>query len=445
MAAPTSIARSEHNLSSRNIDDDALKVIRRLQQNAFETYLVGGGVRDLLLERRPKDFDLGTSAHPNQIKKLFRNCWIIGRRFRLAHIKFGAKTLEVATFRKKVPPETDTERKAREAEQAARREAASRDGTKPRRVIPRDNTFGTAEEDAFRRDFTINALFYDASNRSILDYVGGMEDIRSRTIRSIGDPNERFLEDPVRMLRAVVLAARLDLSIDPAVSAAIRKHRGEIVHSSPARLVEELYKIARSGSSEQIVRDLSDTGLLRHIAPELDRARSDALWRSLGALDRYRRRFDDSPPSLCNAVLLGSLVSSFTAIERPHRRAAREPLSKQPLEVALGVLPVARRDVERLRQIVDLHGRLTGAPLSPRAKRTLTHRSAFADVLTWIEIHGDSPELAEQWRAEAASQADASDDAPRPRRRRRRRRRRGPRSGEGGGEPSAGGETPSDG
>jgi poly(A) polymerase len=443
MAAPISIARSEHNLSSRNIDDDALKVIRRLQQNEFETYLVGGGVRDLLLERRPKDFDLGTSAHPNQIKKLFRNCWIIGRRFRLAHIKFGAKTLEVATFRKKVPPETDTERKAREAEQAARREAASRDGTKPRRVIPRDNTFGTAEEDAFRRDFTINALFYDASNRSILDYVGGMEDIRSRTIRSIGDPNERFLEDPVRMLRAVVLAARLDLSIDPAVSAAIRKHRGEIVHSSPARLVEELYKIARSGSSEQIVRDLSDTGLLRHIAPELDRARSDALWRSLGALDRYRRRFDDSPPSLCNAVLLGSLVSSFTAIERPHRRAAREPLSKRPLEVALGVLPVARRDVERLRQIVDLHGRLTGAPLSPRAKRTLTHRSAFADVLTWIEIHGDSPELAEQWRAEAASQADASDDAPRPRR--RRRRRRGPRSGEGGGEPSAGGETPSDG
>jgi poly(A) polymerase len=443
MAAPTSIARSEHNLSSRNIDDDALKVIRRLQQNAFETYLVGGGVRDLLLERRPKDFDLGTSAHPNQIKKLFRNCWIIGRRFRLAHIKFGAKTLEVATFRKKVPSETDTERKAREAEQAARREAASRDGTKPRRVIPRDNTFGTAEEDAFRRDFTINALFYDASNRSILDYVGGMEDIRSRTIRSIGDPNERCLEDPVRMLRAVVLAARLDLSIDPAVSAAIRKHRGEIVHSSPARLVEELYKIARSGSSEQIVRDLSDTGLLRHIAPELDRARSDALWRSLGALDRYRRRFDDSPPSLCNAVLLGSLVSSFTAIERPHRRAAREPLSKRPLEVALGVLPVARRDVERLRQIVDLHGRLTGAPLSPRAKRTLTHRSAFADVLTWIEIHGDSPELAEQWRAEAASQADASDDAPRPRR--RRRRRRGPRSGEGGGEPSAGGETPSDG
>ena len=440
MAAPTSIPRSEHNLSSRNIDNDALKVIRRLQQNKFETYLVGGGVRDLLLERRPKDFDLGTSAHPQQIKKLFRNCWIIGRRFRLAHIKFGDKTLEVATFRKKVPPETDTERKAREAEQATRREAASRDGTKPRRVIPRDNTFGTSEEDAFRRDFTINALFYDASNRSILDYVGGMEDIRSRTIRSIGDPNERFLEDPVRMLRAVVLAARLDLSIDPAVSAAIRRHRGEVVHSSPARLVEELYKIGRSGSAERIVRDLGDTGLLAHIAPELDRARSDGLWRSLAALDRYRRRFDDSPPSLCNAVLLGSLVSSFTTIERPRRRAAREPLTKRPLEISLGVLPVARRDVERLRQIFDLHRRLTGEPLSPRAKRTLTHRSAFADALTWIEIHGDTPELAEQWRAdaEAIPAADTPDDARRPRR--RRRRRRGAPGGSG--EPGNGGHQP---
>jgi poly(A) polymerase len=438
MAGPTHIARSEHNLSSRNIDSDALKVIRRLHQNEFETYLVGGGVRDLLLERRPKDFDLGTAAHPQQIKKLFRNCWIIGRRFRLAHIKFGDKTLEVATFRKQVPPETDTERAAREAEQATRRETADQNGTKARRIIPRDNTFGTAEEDAFRRDFTINALFYDASDRSILDYVDGMRDIRNRTIRSIGDPNERFLEDPVRMLRAVVLAARLDLTIDPAVSAAIRRHRGEIVHSSPARLVEELYKIGRSGSSERIIRDLGDTGLLSHIAPELDRARSDGLWRSLAALDRYRRRFDDSPPGLCNAVLLGSLVSSFTAIERPRRRAAREPLTKRPLEVALGVLPVARRDVERLRQIFDLHTRLTGEPLSPRAKRTLTQRSAFADTLTWMEIHSDTPESADQWRVDAAQALDAQDDGPRPKRRRR-RRRRGPRKGDGGGTPEQGG------
>ncbi len=422
MPAPTTIPRSEHNISNRHIDEDALRVIRRLQQHEFETYLVGGGVRDLLLERRPKDFDLGTSAHPQQIKKLFRNCWIIGRRFRLAHIKFGDKTLEVATFRKQVPPETDTERQAREAAQRSRREAAGRDGSRPRRFIPRDNTFGTAVEDAFRRDFTINALFYDASSRTIIDHVDGMRDIRHRTIRSIGDPNERFLEDPVRMLRAVVLAARLDLTLDRAVAAAIRRHRGEIVHSSPARLVEELYKIARSGSSERIIRDLGEAGLLRHIAPELDRARSDALWQSLSALDRYRRRFDDSPRTLGNALLLGSMVSVFASIERPRRRAAQEPLTKRPLEVSLGVLPIARRDLEHLRQILDLQRRLATRELSPRAKRGLVRRAAFADALTWMEIHEKTPELLATWIDEAQTAATEPVENP-PRRKRRRRRR----------------------
>ena len=446
MAEPTTIPRSEHKLSRRHIDNDALKVIYRLQQHNFETYLVGGGVRDLLLDRRPKDFDLGTSAHPQQIKRLFRNCWIIGRRFRLAHIKFGRKTLEVATFRKQVPPETDTERAAREAERERAKQKATAAGdrqTRTRLVIPRDNTFGTAEEDAFRRDFTINALFYDASTRSILDYVDGMRDIGRRTIRSIGDPNERFIEDPVRMLRAVVLAARLDLSIDPAVSTAIRRHRGEIVHSSPARLVEELYKIARSGASERIIRDLGDAGLLKFIAPELDRARSDALWKSLGALDDYRRRFDDSPPTLGNAVLLGSIVAPFATIERPRRRAAQEPLAKRPLEVSLGLLPIARRDLERLRQILDLQHRLTDGHMSPRARQAIMHRSAFAEALTWMEIHRQTPELVAQWRGEATGAPSSPDDEqtrPRRRRQRRRRRRRGPGAGEPG--PGSGGRGP---
>ena len=327
MAAPTTIPRPEHILSRRQIDDDALKVISRLQQHDYETYLVGGGVRDLLLERRPKDFDIGTSAHPQQIKALFRNCWIIGRRFRLAHVRFGDKTIEVATFRKQVPPETDTERKAREeARERARREAEAK-GVRPRRLIRGDNTFGTAEEDAFRRDFTVNGLFYDASSRTILDYVDGMRDIRSRTLRSIGDPNERFVEDPVRMLRAVVLAARLDLSIDPQVTAAIRRHHGELTHSSPARLIEELYKIARSGSAERIVHDLGSIGLLKHFAPELDKARSDALWRSLAALDRYRRQFDDAPTDARQRPAAGEprvpLLAPRTPAPARRRRSGR--------------------------------------------------------------------------------------------------------------------------
>ncbi len=438
MAAPTTVPRPEHILSRQQIDDDALKVISRLQQHDFETYLVGGGVRDLLLERRPKDFDLGTSAHPQQIKALFRNCWIIGRRFRLAHVKFGDKTIEVATFRKQVPPETDTERAAREeALERARREAEAK-GVRPRRFIRRDNTFGTAEEDAFRRDFTINALFYDAASRSILDYVDGMRDIRSRTIRCIGDPNERFVEDPVRMLRAVVLAARLDLSIDPAVTAAIRRHRGELVHSSPARLLEELYKIARSGASERIIHDLDSIGLLKYIAPELHKARSEALSRSLAALDRYRRGFDDAPAALSNALLLGSFVSPFTAVERPRGRPPRDPLAKRPPEVALGVLPVARRDLEQLRQILDLQRRLADERLSPRARRALMHRSPFEAALTWMAIHGQTPELVESWRTDAdAAAASAEPDRPRRSRRRRRRRRRPP--GTGPQEPESGG------
>ena len=426
MGAPTTISRSEHIVSRRQIDGDALKVISRLQQHDFETYLVGGGVRDLLLERRPKDFDLGTSAHPQQIKALFRNCWIIGRRFRLAHVKFGDKTIEVATFRKQVPPETDTERAAREeARERARREAEAK-GVSPRRFIRRDNTFGTSEEDAFRRDFTINGLFYDASSRSILDYVDGMRDIRSRTIRCIGDPNERFVEDPVRMLRAVVLAARLDLSIDPAVTAAIRRHRGEMVHSSPARLLEELYKIARSGASERIVRDLGSHGLLKYIAPELHKARSDALWRSLAALDRYRRGFDDAPPTLSNALLMGSYVAPFAAVERPRRRAAHDPAARRPPEVSLGALPIARRDLEQLRQILDLQSRLADERLSPRARRAVMHRAAFEAALTWMTVHGQTPEIVERWRTDADT-ATASPEPDRPRRRRRRRRRRRPR------------------
>ena len=440
MAAPTSIPRSEHVLSRRQIDGDALKVISRLQQHDFETYLVGGGVRDLLLERRPKDFDVGTSAHPQQIKALFRNCWIIGRRFRLAHVRFGDKTIEVATFRKQVPPETDTERAAREAaRERARREAEAR-GVRPRRLVRGDNTFGTAEEDAFRRDFTVNALLYDAASRSILDYVDGMRDIRRRTIRSIGDPNERFVEDPVRMMRAVVLAARLDLSIDPGVSAAIRRHRGELVHSAPARLLEELYKIARSGASERIVRDLGSAGLLRYVAPELDKARSDALWRSLAALDRYRRGFDDAPPTLGNALLLGSLVPPFAAVDRPRprRRAARDPDGRRPPEVALGALPVARRDLERLRQVLDLQRRLADERLSPRGRRAVMQRSAFEAALTWMTIHGRTPEVVERWRADADAAA-ASPEPDRTRRRRRRRRRRRPRPRSGPPEPENGG------
>ena len=250
----------------------------------------------------PKDFDIGTSAHPHQVKKLFRNCWIIGRRFRLAHVKFGTKTIEVATFRRLVEPHELTP----EIEQAAippDEGASATDVTGPSadggraahhaersRLIHRDNTYGTPEEDAFRRDFTVNALFYDIGTFAIIDYVGGLDDLDRRLIRCIGDPSVRFVEDPVRMLRAVVLAARLQFTIDEPILEAIKVHRHEIARSAPARLMEEFYKILRSGHAEEAMRQLRATGLMKEITSELAAA-PEALWRSIAALDRYRNQF----------------------------------------------------------------------------------------------------------------------------------------------------------
>src|SRR5213080_3027290 len=219
MTEPIIIPRCDHPISRKNIDPDALKVLYRLRQFNHVAYLVGGSVRDLLLERTPKDFDIGTSAHPYQVKRLFRNCWIIGRRFRLAHVRFGPKTIEVATFRRQLSA-AELAAPDEPGEGIVVDELGDVD-----RMIHRDNTFGTPEEDAFRRDFTVNALFYDIADFSVIDYTGGLRDLRAGVVRSIGDPEVRFREDPVRMLRAVALAARLDFTIDQPVVDAIRSHR----------------------------------------------------------------------------------------------------------------------------------------------------------------------------------------------------------------------------
>ena len=304
MTEPVIVRRENHGISRRNIDPEALKVLYRLHEDGHTAYLVGGSVRDLLLGRRPKDFDIGTSAHPYQIKKLFRNCWIIGRRFRLAHIKFGPKTIEVATFRRVVetaaadaaPPETESVVVAASPPPPAENPA-----------LHRDNTFGTPEEDAFRRDFTINGLFYDIGSFAVIDYVGGLADLERRVVRSIGDPSVRFVEDPVRMLRAAVMAARLGFDLDPLVSEAIAEHRALIATASAARLLEEYFKILRSGSAEATFGALGRLRLLELMTPEL-RNPPDAVWDALARLDRYRSKFPSPPAELTNAVLIGSLL-----------------------------------------------------------------------------------------------------------------------------------------
>jgi poly(A) polymerase len=414
MREPRVITRAEHTISRRDIDPDALKVLYRLRQFDHIAYLVGGSVRDLLLARRPKDFDIGTSAHPYQVKKLFRNCWIIGRRFRLAHVKFGPKVIEVATFRRQLQPGEDV------AAIPATHDAAAHH---------HDNTFGTPEEDAFRRDFTINALFYDIATFSIIDYVNGMDDLHAGIVRSIGDPEVRFKEDPVRMLRAVALAARLNFTIDPPVVDAIRLHRHEIARSSPARLLEEYYKILRSGYSERIFRGLAETGLLEPISAELHRSAGESLWQSLAALDGYRARFDSVPETLTNPVLLGSLLVPGGFPSRDARRDdAADGERKRPAGSRLGDLPLARRDVERLSQILQLQRRLRDLGASPRVQNALTHRNVFREAVTWLEVHGSGQALVAHWNAVAEQRgpqpADADGQSERPPQRRRRRRRR---------------------
>jgi poly(A) polymerase len=439
--SPRILPRPAHTVSRKDIDPDALKVLYRLKNHGFVAYLVGGGVRDLLLGRRPKDFDIGTSAHPQQVKRLFRNCFIIGRRFRLCHVRFGRKVVEVSTFR---------------------RQAEADEGDT---LIRRDNTFGTPEEDAFRRDFTVNALFYDIATFSVIDYVGGLEDLDRRTIRTIGDPAIRLREDPVRMLRAVALAARLDFSIDPDTVEAIRFLRGEIVKSSPARILEEFYKILRQGAARRTFEMLHELGLLAYILPAADEAvarGSTELLGSLARLDEVRRSGRVAVEDLDHALLLGTLLVPLGlpprgAGAREIRRGApedepldvaaemaslgAEPEPERPAAPASLALPFARRDLDRLRLILAAQPRLRDVHRSPRVRPMLAGRGYLDEALRWLEIHGgeEGGELATHWRsleltspAPGASGASGTAEAAggarpagrRPRRRRRRNRRR---------------------
>ncbi len=225
-------------------------MLYRLRTSGYKAYLVGGSVRDLLLSRVPKDFDIGTDAHPPALRKLFRNCRMIGRRFRLAHILFAnGKVVEVATFRARPDP------------------AAAAGGAELLQTS--DNTFGTPREDALRRDFTINGLFYDISDFSVIDYVGGLEDLEAGLVRTIGDPDIRFQEDPVRMMRAVEFASRLGFAITPDAYEAILRHRKEIVKSAPPRVTEELAQALRGGHALPTLLLMREVGLLDALLPEL--------------------------------------------------------------------------------------------------------------------------------------------------------------------------------
>ncbi len=254
----------EHDIDFSQIDRDALSVIQRLQDAGYVAYLVGGGVRDLLAKKKPKDFDVSTSAKPEEVKQLFRkHCLLIGRRFRLAHIRFGRKIIEVSTFRS---------------------------GESADELIVRDNQWGNPEEDARRRDFTINGLFYDPTEHHVIDYVGGWDDIHQHRLRSIGDPVVRFRQDPVRMIRLLKFQARFGFKIEEEAAAALAQCYPDIAKSSPARVLEEIFRMLESGAAEPFIRLLQQHGMLQLLFPWLSKfletQRAEELYRLLACVDK---------------------------------------------------------------------------------------------------------------------------------------------------------------
>jgi poly(A) polymerase len=281
--AGTGLVRHNVALDEARLDADAARVVRRLEKGGFQAYLVGGCVRDLLLGGTPKDYDIATSARPEDVRALFRNCRVIGRRFRLAHVLFGGgKIVEVATFRRS--PQTELEPEDGDATDDL--------------LIRSDNVFGDAHEDAIRRDFTINALFYDLDRHQVLDWCGGMEDVARRTIHTIGDPIVRFREDPIRILRAIKFAARLDLGIEPDVYDAMVSCREELAKAARPRVFEEILRLLRGGAAHRSMWLLWEIGAMAILLPELSAylddneatsEGSDRFWRSLDTIDQQTR------------------------------------------------------------------------------------------------------------------------------------------------------------
>ena len=407
--------RSDHCISRKHIDEDALKVLYRLHRKGFKAYLVGGGVRDLLLGRKPKDFDVSTDAHPNKIKKLFGNCFLIGRRFRLAHIRFGPKVIEVSTFRREPEHATDEDGNAV--------------------FHSHDNTFGTPEEDARRRDFTINGLFYDIGTYDVIDHVGGLDDLDGELVRCIGDPHERFIEDPVRMVRAVRFASRLGFWIEQEAFKAIREHGEEITKASAPRMLEEIYKLFGYQSGEAAFRMLHKTHLLNHMFPELAEFIRDGgaqcFWNCLKGHDRDMAILEQTTP----ALMLGTLYCApfrraLDEARREDRKVTYEEVAK---EVLAPVMERYRLPKKVYYGMVHMFGgqRRFDNPKQRFSKRRFVQQEFFPEAIELYGIYRAAAGLDKEpllfWQElhrEHASASRAQDGRRRPRRRGGRGRRR---------------------
>ncbi|WP_290648791.1 polynucleotide adenylyltransferase PcnB [Aquisalimonas sp.] len=420
------IPRSEHQVSRKNISDHALKVLYRLKNAGFEAYLVGGGVRDLSLGREPKDFDVVTDAKPEDVKALFRNCRLIGRRFRLAHVFFGRDIVEVATFRALHDPDNDD----------GGGDVAMEDGR-----ILRDNVYGTVEEDALRRDFTVNSLYYNIADFSVVDFANGFDDLEAGRLRLIGDPVARYREDPVRMLRAARFAGKLGFTIDAAAGEPIPEMAALLEQIPQARLFDEIMKLFLGGVGAQTFHILRRYELFSHLFPQTEAALdsdSGEVWDLfiLRALENTDRRVNEDKP-VTPAFLFAALLWPSVA-ERAEAYAVDQGMNEsQALQEAMGEVlaeqlqrvAIPKRFSVPMREIMLLQPRLTRCG-GKRATRLLGHprfRAAY-DFLLIRAAAGDAPqELADWWTdfQTTPEQEQRTPDPAKPRKRRRRRRRGG--------------------
>ncbi len=377
---PVVYTRPEHCISRKNIDPDALKVLYRLSALGYTAYLVGGGVRDLLMGRKPKDFDVGTSATPNEVKRAFRNCFLIGRRFRLAHVRFGEKVIETATFRQNSQSVGEIIERAAEGPLE-------------------DNTFGTPETDAYRRDFTVNGLFYDIKDFSVIDWVGGMKDIEKKVIRAIGDPDVRFQEDPVRMMRAIKFSARLGFTVEKKTLAAMKRHHACILTASVPRVCEEVFRLFTYAHSEEAFRQMWECGMLGDLLPGLsayiDRSggRKSREWRYLAVLDKYEEMMTGKGFEVSNGLRAAVLMTGL------FREQNKDGASRRVMQEMVDSLKIPKSAYFTAVLLMESGRRLSSPP--GKGKGRFIYNRDFLDALDYNRIvcraEGRSEDVLNAW------------------------------------------------
>ena len=372
---PVVYKRPEHCISRKNIDPDALKVLYRLSQLGYTAYLVGGGVRDLLMGREPKDFDVGTSAKPNEVKHAFRNCFLIGRRFRLAHIRFGEKVIETATFRQNSQTVGEIIEHAAEGPME-------------------DNTFGTPQTDAFRRDFTINGLFYNIKDFSVIDWVGGMKDIEKKVVRAIGDPEIRFQEDPVRMMRAIKFSARLGFKIEKKTLAAMKKYHKCILTAAVPRVCEEVFRLFTYGHSAEAFLQMYECGMLGDLIPELgkfldaDGGKKSKTFKYLKVLDKYERMMSEKGFEVSNGLRAAVLMTAM------FRKEKKNGVGRKIMQYMMQAIKMPKATYFTAVTLMESTDRLGISP--KKGKQRFVYNRDFLDALDYNRIVAKAEKCSEK-------------------------------------------------